>query len=151
MKALIYFAIIICFTSQHPATEVKLSKLGVFDGRTPCKDLAKMLDEQAPSDCIKIKWRLTLYVDSITRKPDSYSLLGFMREKGGPRKGSWSIIKGTKEDPEATIYKLDDNNGKPSLFLLKGDDNVLFFLDSEMKHLVGNRDFSYALNRMPGK
>lgn len=151
MKALLCLAFLVCLASQQPATTGKPSKLGVFDGRTPCKDLAKMLDEQAPSDCSKIKWRLTLYVDSISRNPDSYELIGFMREKRDPLRGSWSIIKGSKEDPEAIIYELNDNHGKPLLFLLKGDDNVLFFLDSEMKHLVGNKDFSYALNRMPNK
>lgn len=30
---------------------------------------------------------------------------------------------------------------------MKGDDNVLFFLDKDRNLLVGNSDFSYTLNR----
>jgi hypothetical protein len=151
MKTILFATLLAIFIFQAPEPEVKLSKIGTFDGRTPCQELAKMLDEKAMVECIKIKWRLTLYVDSITRKPDTYSMLGFIYKKGAPRRGTWSIVKGAYEDPEAIVYRLDDNDGKPPLFLLKGDDNVLFFLDSEKKHLVGNKDFSFALNRIPGK
>jgi hypothetical protein len=150
MKAILFIFILVCFGFQKETPEKTLSKLGVFDGRTPCQELAKMLDEKVP-DCTKIKWRLTLFVDSATHKPDSYTLEGFMRQRGTPRKGPWSIIKGSNEDPDATIYRLDASDGKAPLFLLKVDDNVLYFLDSEKKHLVGNKDFSYALNRQEGK
>ncbi len=34
-----------------------------------------------------------------------------------------------------------------SLYLLKGDDNILFFVDPNGRLLVGNEDFSYTLNR----
>jgi hypothetical protein len=53
----------------------------VFDGRTPCKDLAKQLNEKLATECIKIKWRLILYKDSITGNPDTYELLGLYIKK----------------------------------------------------------------------
>lgn len=43
---------------------------------------------------------------------------------------------------------------KSYLYLLKGDDNVLFILDENKELRVGNEDFSYTLNRVelvPGK
>jgi hypothetical protein len=43
---------------------------------------------------------------------------------------------------------LEESDGKPALFLQKGDDNVLYFLDPEKKLMTGNYDFSYALNRV---
>ena len=98
-------------------------------------------------ECTKIKWRLTLYKDSVTGNPDTYGLLGFVYKKDNPRIGKWRIIKGTKANPEAIVYQLDQPGREP-LFLQKGDDNILFFLDQGKNLLVGNRDFSYTLNRV---
>lgn len=117
--------------------------VGVFDGRTPCQELAKQLDEKTTPECIKIKWRLTLYKDSITGDPTTYELIGFAYKKGNPRTGNWHIIK---ENANTTIYQLDQS-GKKSLLFLKAGDNVLFFLDESKRIMVGNRDFSYTLNR----
>ena len=138
-----------CFsaTMSQPARP-RTSLVGVFDGRTPCQDLAAQLDEKIRPECIKIKWRLTLYQDSLTGNPTTYSLLGFVYKKEDPRTGAWHITKGTKTNPEAIVYQLDQP-GRKSLFLQKGDDNVLFFLDDEKRLLVGNRDFGYTLNRKP--
>jgi hypothetical protein len=121
--------------------------VGVFDGRTPCQELAKQLNEKTIPECIKIKWRLTLYKDSVTGNPDAYELLGFVYKKDTPRIGKWHIIKGTHANPEAVVCQLDQP-GRETLFLQKGDDNILFFLDPEKKLMVGNRDFSYTLNRI---
>ncbi len=125
----------------------KSSLVGVFDGRTPCQELATQLNEKVTSECIKIKWRLTLYKDSISGKPGVYELLGFVYKKNRPRSGNWSISKGTPANPDAIVYQLNEPGGK-TLFLQKGDDHVLFFLDQKKNLLVGNRDFSYTLNKI---
>ena len=119
---------------------------GVFDGRTPCDKLANQLNEKVVDACIKIKWRLSLYKDSATGEPSNYELLGFMYKKGNPRIGKWHILKGSFADADAIIYRLD-REGEAPLLLQKGNENVLFFLDAQKKLLVGNRDFSYTLNR----
>jgi hypothetical protein len=62
-------------------------------------------------------------------------------------KGKWTIIKGIKENPAATIYELEINPGA-YLYLLKGDENVLFVLDENKEFSVGNEDFSYTLNKV---
>lgn len=121
--------------------------LGIFDGRSPCQELAAQLHETTTPACDKIKWRLILYKDSVTGKPDGYQLLGLVYKQNAPREGQWQITKGTKANPEAVVYQLD-LEGKPSLLLQKGDDNVLFFLDADKNLPVGNRDFSYTLNRV---
>lgn len=124
--------------------------VGVFDGRTPCNELAGQINEKVTAECIKIKWRLTLYSDSMNGHQGEYELIGFVYKKNTPRLGKWSIRKGTKADPQATVYQLEIA-GRATLFLLKGDENVLFFLDQELKLLVGNKDFSYTLNRIEKK
>jgi hypothetical protein len=118
--------------------------VGVFDGRTPCQELARQLDEKITTECIKIKWRLTLYKDSLTGDPTTYELIGFAYKKGNPGTGQWHIIK---QNASTTIYQLDQTGKKPLLFL-KADDNILFFLDDNKNIMVGNRDFSYTLNRV---
>lgn len=120
--------------------------IGVFDGRTPCQELAKYLNEQERMECTKIKWRLTLYKDNVTTNSGAYILQGFVYKKDNPREGRWDIIKGIPANPEAIVYRLQQEGGKP-LFLLKADDNIFFFLDHDKNIMVGNRDFSYTLNR----
>ena len=121
--------------------------IGVFDGRTPCHELAKQLDEKVGPECIKIKWRLSIYQSLVSGNSGTYELQGFVYKKGSPRIGKWHILKGTKTDPQAIVYQLDHPVGQ-SLFLQKGDENILFFLSPQKELLVGNRDFSYTLNRV---
>jgi hypothetical protein len=122
---------------------------GIFDGRTPCNVLSIYLNEPPRPECFKIKWRLTLFVDSISGKPTSYELIGLTYKKEKPRAGNWQILEGTYTDAKAIVLQLSET-GRPPLLLQKGDDNILFFLDKDRKLLVGNKDFSYTLNRKPG-
>lgn len=119
------------------------SVYGVFAGRTPCQEFIKELNLEHNAACTKRKMGLTLYQDPVTQKPTTYETRGMGKWSG---KGRWHIIKGTPADPAAIVLKLDlDSN--TSLFLLKGDDNVLFILDRNKNFLVGNAQFSYTMNR----
>jgi hypothetical protein len=141
--------LIICLLNPGISQSLKEPQnklLGVFDGRTPCNVLAAYLNEPVRPDCIKIKWRLTLFVDSISNEPTRYELIGITYKRENPRVGNWKILKGTYEDPQAIVYQLNES-GKPPLLFQKGDNNILFFLDKEKRLLVGNSDFSYTLNR----
>jgi len=149
MKYYIFLFILFAFLSKPAYSQQKENNkllIGVFDGRTPCQELAKLLEETVP-DCTKIKWRLTLYKDSASQTTGTYELIGFMRQKRGPRIGRWHITKGTAANPAAIVYHLEHVTQAP-LLLQKADDNLFYFLDKDKKLLVGNRDFSYALNRV---
>ena len=122
------------------------SVASTFVGRSPCREVAAQLNKAVTADCMKAKWALTLYQDPIALTPTTYKLKGtFYRDRIG--EGRWSIVKGTKTDPSAVIYQLDPDDSEGSLLLLKADDNILFFLDSDRNLMVGNADFSYTLNR----
>jgi hypothetical protein len=121
--------------------------LGVFEGRTPCQLLASQLEENKTDECIKIKWRLTLYKDSITGAPTHYELLGLMYRRPNPAKGNWSVMQ---DRNGAVIYQIN-RAGKKPLLLMKADDNILFFVDAKKEILVGNKDFSYTLNRVAAR
>jgi hypothetical protein len=120
--------------------------LGVFDGRSPCQGIARELHVETIPECTKIKWRLTLYQDSITHAPTEYKLEGFVY-RNPPRKGKWRIVRGTKTNPNAVVIQLDPDDPGKNIFLLKVDQYVLFFLDKDRRLMVGNENFSYTLYR----
>jgi hypothetical protein len=124
--------------------------MGVFDGRTPCQELSVQLDEKKSPECTKIKWRLRMFKDNTAGMTGTYELQGFIYKKEAPYLDKWHIITGTATNPDVIVYQLD-REGRPPLLLQQCDDNVLYFLDKDKKLLVGNRDFSYTLNRVPGK
>jgi hypothetical protein len=147
MKAMVLIMILLSFFFiDEQAPEKSRIKLGTFDGRTPCVELAKLLEEKPSSACIKIKWRLILYVDSLSKEPRGYELTGFVYKRSDPRTGTWKITKGTPDEPNAVIYELHSDN-KPTIYLRR-DDDILFFLSDKKKYLVGNYDFSFALNKI---
>lgn len=135
-----------------PATEQNLATQTVFSGRSPCRELAKELNRAVPGDCFKLKWKLTLNRDPKTLAPTTYQLKGTLyhddvRSISHPREGKWTVIKGTKTNPNAVVYQLDAFGTDGPIRLLKADDNVLFFLGNDGSLLIGNEDFSYTLNR----
>lgn len=136
----------ITFVSAQSTTTDKDKIFAVFDGRTPCQEIAKQLNEQTIPECIKIKWRLIFYTNSSDTNSGTYKLEGFVFRRNNVLKGNWKLIKGTRADPEALVYQLN-HPVRGTLYFQKGDDDVIFFLDKEKNIMVGNRNFSYALYR----
>ena len=168
MKMNLFLVIAICYCLQDASAQTKTEDniptksisikgiasgnhvYGVFEGRPPCKDIAKQMHIPIEGDCPKLKWRLTLYHDPVTKAPTDYTLEGsFFREK--ERKGKWTIVKGMPSNPKAVVLQLDPDKPKEYFYFLKGDDNVLFVLDEGRNFRVGNIDFSYTLNRVDPK
>src|SRR5688500_15173847 len=123
---------IICCCMMATGLYAQSVVYGSFEGRTPCQEIARELDlyagqpESERAKCIKRKWGLTLYYDSVTHEPTTYNIIGIGEKSGN---GTWHIIKGTHTNADAIVYQLD--MADRSLFLLKGDDNVLFILDHD--------------------
>lgn len=123
---------------------------GVFEGRSPCHGIARELKLPQYAGCMKVKWCVTLYRNPETSAPTTYKVEGTLHRQNA-REGTWSIIQGTKTDPNATVYQLNPTQTEAALFLLKADDNVLLFLNQDREPLVGNANFSYTLNRVSHK
>jgi hypothetical protein len=128
---------------------------GVFEGRTPCQ-IATVINIPAPAGCIKLEWRLTLFQDPKTKSPATYRLEGSLFPAGA-REGALSPLDGTPFDAAAKVIRLElpeaeqrtyvrGKSAEP-IHLMRGDENVLFFLDSGGKLGLGNRDFNYTLSR----
>ncbi len=120
----------------------------VYDGRTPCQEIANEHPEMGPTpSCFKIKWKLTLNRDSITYQPTTCTLRSIVDNQPRDISGKWEIMKGTATNPDAIIYKIKIDNLAEPILLLAGDDNVLFFLDKNNGLLTGNKDFSFTMNK----
>jgi hypothetical protein len=113
----------------------------VFDGRSPCQGIARQLGIAVGPGCAKVKWRLVLYRDPATGAPTTYQLESTLH-RSAARVGAWSVSKG----PPAVIV-LAPTGPEKAVRLLRGDKNVLFFVDADWNPLVGNSYFSYTLDR----
>ena len=100
------------------------------------------MGREGEGDREKAKWRVTLYQDPRTKAPTTYKIEGTLYRKG-MREGTWSVAR----DKGTVAYHLSKTETEADLFLLKGDDDVLFFLGRDRTPLVGHADFSYTLNR----
>ena len=121
--------------------------IGIFGGRSPCTSILRELRITLNDGCQRLKWRVTLFQDSLTRQPTSYRIEGSLHHRG--REGALRMIRGTAWDPNAVVYQLDGTASEGPMLLWKGDDNVLFMLDQHKQPLVGTIAFSYTLNRTP--
>jgi hypothetical protein len=132
----------------QPPMPAGSSVFAVFDGRTPCHEIVLEFTNTAPfPGCLKIKWRLTLYQDSVTGEPGTYLFMGTSQF----REGSWRIINGMNGHPDAIVYQLYPEDAQEPVSFLKVDDNHLYLMDRKLNLLVGNELFSYTLNRIdPG-
>ena len=129
-------------------TDMKSLKL-VYDGRTPCREMANEHPEMgAASSCFKIKWRLILYRDSVTHQPTTCTIRNIVNNEPRDISGKWEMINGTEKNPGAIIYKITVSNLADPILFFAGDDNILFFLDKDMEPMIGNKDFSYTMNRI---
>ena len=135
------------FKSSYSKVAEGASVLGVYDGRCPCTEIAKQLKIKRADDCIKLKWRLSLFKDPVTQLATTYKLEGTLFRDAAAA-GTVTMLKGNAAFPDADIYQLNNVLNKATLLLMKGDDNVLFFLDEEKNFYVGNSNFSFTLNRV---
>jgi hypothetical protein len=139
-----------------------------FTGTTPCSNIIRQL-HNIPREpdckwnecrCMMVEWKLTLYKHPITKEPTNYKLTSINRfviketnmssEPGtkAESEGRWTIVRGTKKNPEAVVYRLNPGNPEISIDMLKLGDNLLHVLDDEGSLMIGNEFYSYTLNRV---
>jgi len=126
--------------------------VGIFDGRTPCEKNFPALKDAPAADCQIVKCRLILLRNKNSEPGNFvfYALyVGYGDDNRHITTGKWKLVNGTVDNTSASIYRLepDANPSNQPILLLKADENVLFFIDSEYRMLVGNNYTSYTLNR----
>src|SRR4030095_10103728 len=128
------------------------SIIGIFGGRSHCNPVLCELNGVSTSGCQGTKYKLTLFKDAITHAPSTFTLLSVQVGKGDTQyknEGKWRLTQGIQSNPKAVVYELELDPARPhlKLWLLKGDENTLFFVDAHRQLMVGDADFSYTLNR----
>lgn len=118
----------------------------VYQGRTPCKEIAGESGLTLSEPCYKLKWLLTLYRDPVTGIPTTYQLKR-TQHRQAVIEGKWNSTRENKDNHSIVIYQLDPDKPANSILLLKAGTHVLFFLDKQRNLMLGNGDFSYTLNR----
>lgn len=127
-------------SSGAQSAEAKL----IFEGRTPCREIALLHPEmKASSDCFKIKWRLILDRDAQTGLPTTCTTRNIVDNQPRDVVGTWQLLK----TPSAVIYQLKLPGLRDPILLMQADKNILYFLDEKQNLLIGNKDFSFTLNR----
>jgi hypothetical protein len=106
-----------------------------------------VLNLAARPDCFKLKWSLNLYQDPVTKLPTTFTLKGTYANHAA-KTGKWNITKGMPGNPDAILYELHLSDPDATLFILRGDEHVLFLLDKNKQFMKGNTEFSYTLNRV---
>ena len=121
-----------------------------FQATTPCDEVSRALLHIPSTDTSDMmKWTLSLLTSSTYRLAYTYGM-----DKAGSRGFSEGAItkeqsgKWTKSKYEnAEIYTFTADNS-PSLSFIKLNENVLHLLDGNKNVMVGNRAWSYTLNRI---
>ena len=72
---------------------------------------------------------------------------GGQSESHAPVAGTWRIVHGTPEFPDASVYQLDADASHGPILLLRVDDNLVLFLNQQRRPLPGTADFSDTLTR----
>jgi hypothetical protein len=122
----------------------------VFEGRTPCDQALLDINGMSMRGCNRVKIQLTLYQNEKTLEPTSFKLASIYVGTGDSvyvTSGRCTVIQDGYQR-KGTVYHLTVDKTRTSLFLLKGDDNVLFVLDNERRLKVGNKDLSFTLNKV---
>src|SRR5688572_33367314 len=65
------------------------SVFGVFQGRTPCQEIAAELGISVREECTKRKIHLTLFQDPLTARPTTFQSKGL---GDAFREGKWTIV-----------------------------------------------------------
>jgi hypothetical protein len=132
----------------HTAALKENSTQVIYEGRTPCREIAAEHPEMKVSAaCFKLKWQLILNRDAVTYKPTSFSIRKIIDGKAQHVTGKWIIRKGTGARAGQTIYTIEPDKPDASISFLVADDNILFFLNKDDQPYIGNADFSFVLNR----
>lgn len=137
------------------------SVLGIFTGTTPCGQFIRPLHKVTQeADCALVQWKLTLYHDPVSLKPTTYKLSSVNRfivkgtnmysEPGTKTEteGKWTIVRGTKTNPNAITYQLELDKTEKSIRFLKLGDNLIHIVDIDGRLMIGNESFSYTLSRI---
>lgn len=119
---------------QSPsAANTCMQLLGRYSGVLPCADYPG------------ITTVLSLIAKSPTDRTHTHYVLKRTyqdRANTQTETGTWTILRGTPDDPNATVYQLTPTNGGQPTNFLKVSDNELLQLNNDRRRIDSNLNFS---------
>jgi hypothetical protein len=148
---LLYITFFTCCTVINACSQVSNYSADRYVGSTPCDSLIKTsLGIPASTGCEFIKWNARLSFSSAnTGTFELTALYGISQPNTNGFKGGGSkiTIAGKYDTDGKGFFRLQAGQLPVMLYLIKMDDNVFHFADSNKKLLVGNGGWGYVLNR----
>ena len=120
---------------QSAATAGPIQLIGRYRGMLPC------------ADCSGIDTELAMYAKSPNEAVNTHYVLKRTYQKGrGSGKsfaesGSWTLLRGTPDDPDATVYQLTDSRTGNVTNYLKVGANQLEQLDKDQHRIDSKLNF----------
>lgn len=157
----LYIILICCISinscSQNSLPETKLAT-DIFEGSTPCNPSVNAILKIPLSDtCVFMKWELDIF--SKNGKDSSFKLLisygdfqpNTMYFLGGGKSMNivgklWTTYT-IRNSTKYKILHLAGDKNSPGLVFIQLDNNILHFIDSNMKFIKGDPSFAFVLNR----
>lgn len=127
----------------------KQDSLIIFEGRTPCDQMPNEFIFNVSKECIKLKWQLKLIPGFDSGKRGTYRMKGSISNHK-ELTGTFKIVEHEVSNKITMLLQLNPTNNTKQISFLIADKNILYFLNPGMKLFVGDSNFSYALNRIPG-
>lgn len=112
----------------------------VYQGRTPCHNFPGV----DVNHCNKLKWSLVLFTDAQTGQPSYYKMEFTAFRRDGVKSGKWSV---DDANGGVQLFKLEFAEAPGVIYLLPLDTAILVFANAKAVPLVGDRNFSFILNR----
>jgi copper homeostasis protein (lipoprotein) len=114
--------------TDRPARE---RLLGSFAGVLPC------------ADCSGIHTELRLYAEQPSTHPPRYQTTETYRgtrdgERTVQRSGHWTVLRGSANDPDATVYQLDYDRPEAQQNFLRVGDAELRLLDRNQEEIASS-------------
>ena len=115
---------------QDSATKSPMQLVAQYRGVLPC------------ADCPGIDTTLSLLANSPSHTRYVLKSSYLERNNTFTETGTWTIVHGTPDNPDATVYQLKPKNGGQPTNFLRVSDNEILQLDSERRRIDSKLNFS---------
>ena len=138
--AVILFSVVLfgCSTSK-PLFEIKEAEITsgiwlVYEGSLPC------------ADCSEIKTRLEILIDYNNPEPPFILKQAYIGSKDEDKTsithGVYGTLKETYRDNDATVYELNPDKPKETMYFLRVNDDTLKMLNREIKEIKSELNYN---------
>jgi hypothetical protein len=139
----------ICAATQSSyilsAQTTTMPKQDSATAKSPMQLIAQYRGVLPCADCPGIDTTLSLLANSPNDLDHTRYVLNSNyqeRNNTSTETGTWTIVHGTPDNPDATVYQLKPKNGGRPTNFLRVSDNEILQLDSERRHIDSKLNFS---------